>query len=348
MTTLPLNTERRGGVNDRRATFSTRKKKLRRTVTRFIDQSNLEDGEQIDLAEFILAAQYLTDETDTSKLMNVFQDLETTGELKKQENETTKDTVKRLMSNVGYDQDNALEEEVNEYYIDDEVLMPKPLNSINEDSAWQDNKLDGFLANTYDEQNISIARNLLVTTALSPEQISEITGVSVEKIEQIIDEEEDVDGDSDYSTDEDFEDDNDKNKDDYKEEEKPSVTVKNEKTNKEVSLSLQEIEKLDSLINDGVEAIKLNGDDVIGLLRKLKKCIGLSPQGMKKMKTVRHLQVFGKEFDIQKTDNTKQQDTKKTNSKEKQPSEEERDRKQRIDKAVKIIQKSKKKKNTKK
>ncbi|ETO00471.1 hypothetical protein RFI_36973, partial [Reticulomyxa filosa] len=66
-----------------------------RTVTRFCDEANISEADQLDLAEFIVAAHYLGTEANDQQLMEIFMDMEADIEGKE-----PREKLKELMDKV--------------------------------------------------------------------------------------------------------------------------------------------------------------------------------------------------------------------------------------------------------
>ena len=197
-----------------------------RTVTRFCEEAQLQDAEQLDLAEFIVAAQYLGADASEKELMRVFVDMEMNDE---HIGKTPKQVIKELMTKVETEKeignstlaedgptigDENTEETMNDNNNDkikkantiEHEILSDPIDlpeHIKEDLEWQEVHFDSFLLDAGKDQKLKIAKNLLLSTALSKQQVSEITGVDVQLLEDYDSEEyeTDEDGDEEYETD---------------------------------------------------------------------------------------------------------------------------------------------------
>ena len=187
-----------------------------RSVTRFCDEANIGMDDELDMAEFILAARYLGNELSEDKLMDVFMDLENADATK---NKSTKQVIKDLLktaegkygtggnneNNNDNNNDSNDDNKNNSETTSHEIMSYNTKASLNEydddDANWQEIQIDGFLTNAKQEQNLQIAKNLLQTTALSANEIAEITGVDPELLRQY---EEEFETDDDYDDDDDI------------------------------------------------------------------------------------------------------------------------------------------------
>jgi len=150
-----------------------------RTVTRFCDEANISEADQLDLAEFIVAAHYLGAQANDEQLMDVFLDMENNIEGKE-----PREKLKELMGKVTqkYGKQDHPDQKGEDTPFRDEIMKQ---SGDAEDAKWQDVQLGGFLNDAYDAQNLRIARHLLTNTAFSVNQISDITGVPLEKLEEL-------------------------------------------------------------------------------------------------------------------------------------------------------------------
>jgi len=289
-----------------------KKSKHSRTVTNFCREANIGEDDQLDLAEFIVAARYLGTDANDDQLMDVFMEMEDTANTK-----DPKQLIKELMKRV--------EDEYNVGDIGDakdgggglgdddpdddanEILQTNPLDAFAaEDAIWQEDQIDSFLNQSHAEQNLKIARNLLATTALTRHEIAEITGVAADLLK---------DYESDYSSDEDDdeEDDDDEEstalaeaadaadaEDDGKEQpalpatplsssaaaaaKTEGVVIQSSDFSKSVTLTRQDLGLLKALLDGGAETVAAQKEDALKLLSKLHQAINLNPKGHSKNK----------------------------------------------------------------
>ncbi|ETO03645.1 hypothetical protein RFI_33757, partial [Reticulomyxa filosa] len=127
------------------------------------------------------------------------------------------------------------------------------------------------------------ARNLLATTAFSVNQIADITGVSVEKLQKLEDDEQPESEEEEETT-------------VISEEsrvaasiETPNesvvnhqkqITITSEQFNKALALTNTEMQNLDALIVGGEKEVASRSGEALELLKKLKMAVGLSPGGI--------------------------------------------------------------------
>eukprot|EP01084_Bolivina_argentea_P309266 534946_1 len=284
-----------------------------RSVTNFCKEANIEESDQIDLAEFIVAARYLGSAANDDQLMDVFMDMEDTDAAGPKD---PKALIKELMAKV--DEEYGLADDIKANDPDNadqhEIVAINPLDAFAEDAIWQSNQIDDFLNQTQQDQNLRIARNLLATTALTRHEIAEITGVDADLLE---------DYDSDYSTDEEDEEDDedeeptasatatatettkqsqpkakgvslavpadgDKKKADVSE----GVTIRATDFSKSVMLTKDDLGTLQELIEGGKDKIATKSEDALKLLKKLNGAININPKGhSKRTKTLARLKL---------------------------------------------------------
>merc|ERR1719192_1502783 len=77
------------------------KSKHKRTVTNFCREANIGQADQLDLAEFIVAARYLGTSADDDQLMNVFMDMEDTAADAKDPKQLIKELMKKVDEEYG-------------------------------------------------------------------------------------------------------------------------------------------------------------------------------------------------------------------------------------------------------
>eukprot|EP01084_Bolivina_argentea_P274291 467480_1 len=273
-----------------------------RSVTRFCEEANIAEGDQLDLAEFIVAARYLGTEANDEQLMNVFMDMEEDDKggdndedsNKKKPKEVIKDLMKMVDDKYGTDlqgtDDNKMAgDDVNE------ILAINPLDAFSEDAIWQQTQIDDFLTSTQQDQNLKIARNLLATTALTRHEIAEITGVSADDLK-------DYESDE-YETESDEEDeeeesaattggtggDNNNNKSVTIKKPDGGVTIRATDFSKSVMLSKAELSLLKEIVDGGKDKVIEKSEDSLKLLTKLSGAINLSPGHIKRAKTIAKL-----------------------------------------------------------
>mmetsp|Transcript_57429 Transcript_57429/g.51720 ORF Transcript_57429/g.51720 Transcript_57429/m.51720 type:complete len:587 (+) Transcript_57429:206-1966(+) len=277
-----------------------RKGKHARTVTNFCKEANIAESDQLDLAEFIVAARYLGTEANDEQLMNVFMDMEETNEDTKDPKQLIKDLMAKVDEEYGLgDDDNKLngDDEDGNY---NEVMMENPLEAFaNEDNLWQGQELDKIFMANEEDSNIKIALNLLNTTALTVEEIAEITGVDKEKLQAAAEEEED------YSTEEEDEEEEDEPEEDAGgTDAKPAtktvslsgkggaggVTIKASDLGKSVALTKEDLGLLKQLVDGGKDKVAEKGEDSHRLLSKFQQAIQINPTGkLKRNKTLAKL-----------------------------------------------------------
>lgn len=281
--------------------------KHKRTVTNFCREANIGEADQLDLAEFIVAARWLGTGADDDQLMNVFMDMEDTGVDAKDPKEMIKELMKRVEDEYGIDPsgggggDSKDDDDDN-----NEIVAANPLDAFAEDAMWQEDQLDSFLNQSQADQNLKIARNLLATTALTRHEIAEITGVEADLLK---------DYESDYSEseeddDEDDEDDDEEDADDEestvakdtpeddgsgkgKEEQtavavkgavSEGVTIQSTDFSKQVMLTKQDLGTLKEILDGGKEVVAEKKEESLKLLTKLHQAININPKGHSKNK----------------------------------------------------------------
>jgi len=280
-----------------------RKGKHARTVTNFCKEANIAESDQLDLAEFIVAARYLGTEANDEQLMNVFMDMEETNEESKDPKQLIKDLMAKVDEEYGLpadDDKDGGDDEANE------VMMENPLEAFaNEDNLWQGAELDKiFMANEQDS-NIKIALNLLNTTALTVAEIAEITGVDKDALQQAAEEEEE------FYTDEEDEDEEEEEVtvtesaaggggDDAPKKETAAlkgggagaggVVIKASDMGKKVALTKEDLGLLKQLCDGGKDKVAEKAEDSLRLLQKFQQAIAINPTGkMKRTKTLAKL-----------------------------------------------------------
>ena len=280
-----------------------RKSKHARTVTNFCKEANIAESDQLDLAEFIVAARYLGTEANDEQLMNVFMDMEDTDETQKDPKTLIKDLMKKVDEDYGLpadeNKDSGGDGEANE------VMMENPLEAFAaDDNLWQGEELDKiFLANEHD-QNIKIALNLLNTTALTASEIAEITGVDRDKLEEAAKDQ--FESDEEYDTeDEDEEESVTTKTEEPKTDDKGAttalkggagstatggITIKASDLGKSVALTKEDLGTLKQLIDGGKDKVAERSEDSLRLLTKFNAAININPKGqMKRTKTLAKL-----------------------------------------------------------
>jgi hypothetical protein len=274
-----------------------RKSAHARSVTRFCEEANLGDADQLDLAEFIVAARYLGTEADDDQLMNVFLEMEEANT----DNIPPKEVIKKLMQRVQdeYGVDDAPpqppdDDKTNADDDADEIVAINPLDAFSEDAQWQQTQLDDFLLNTQNDQNLRIARNLLETTALTRHEVAEITGVDAELLKDY----ESDDYETEDDEEEDDEDDNNTAASASAKANANSASSANKGVNisakdfgKSIMLSKDELATLKQLLDAGEDGVKENSSDALRLLQKLNAAINLTPGHVKRAKTLAKLQL---------------------------------------------------------
>eukprot|EP00486_Rosalina_sp_Unknown_P014475 CAMPEP_0201594216 /NCGR_PEP_ID=MMETSP0190_2-20130828/191600_1 /ASSEMBLY_ACC=CAM_ASM_000263 /TAXON_ID=37353 /ORGANISM="Rosalina sp." /LENGTH=486 /DNA_ID=CAMNT_0048053743 /DNA_START=586 /DNA_END=2046 /DNA_ORIENTATION=+ len=278
-----------------------RKGKHARTVTNFCKEANIAESDQLDLAEFIVAARYLGTEANDEQLMNVFIDMEEAGGGSTGDNKDPKQLIKDLMAKV--DEDYGLGDDGKDDGMEDgdaEIMMENPLEAFaNEDNLWQGAELDKIFMANEEDSNIKIALNLLNTTALTVEEIAEITGVDKEKLQAAAEEEED------YSTEEEDEEEEDEPEEDAGgTDAKPAtktvslsgkggaggVTIKASDLGKSVALTKEDLGLLKQLVDGGKDKVAEKSEDSHRLLSKFQQAIQINPTGkLKRNKTLAKL-----------------------------------------------------------
>jgi len=293
-----------------------------RSVTNFCKEANIAESDQLDLAEFIVAARYLGTDANDDQLMNVFLDMEDSGTdaNAKDPKQLIKELMQKVAEDYGLDTD-AADSKQNDggdedgADIDREIMAANPLDVFAEDAIWQEDQIDSFLNQNQHDQNLKIARNLLATTTLTRHEIAEITGVEADLL---------MDYESDYSESEEEEsgDDNDDDEEDEaaavngdeekakekevnvdteKEEEKEKesglarsgtarvkeevsegVTIKASDFSKSVMLTKEDLGTLKELLDGGKESVSTKSEEAFKLLKKLNNAININPKGHSK------------------------------------------------------------------
>ncbi|ETN97656.1 hypothetical protein RFI_39873, partial [Reticulomyxa filosa] len=131
----------------------------------------------------------------------------------------------------------------------------------------------GFLNEAYEAQNLKIARNLLATTAFSVNQIADITGVSVEKLQKLEDDEQPESEEEEETTviseesrvAASIETPNESTVNHQKQ-----ITITSEQFNKALALTNTEMQNLDALIVGGEKEVASRSGEALELLKKLK------------------------------------------------------------------------------
>jgi len=271
--------------------------KHQRTVTNFCREANIGEADQLDLAEFIVAARYLGTDADDDQLMNVFMDMEDTAVDAKDPKQMIKELMKKVDEEYGLGGDAEAKDNDDE---NNEIVATNPLNAFAaEDAIWQEDQIDSFLNQSQADQNLKIARNLLATTALTRHEIAEITGVDADALkdyesdysesEEDDEEEEDDDADDEESTV--ANDTADSGGDDGKEPPSPSkgavsegVTIQGTDFNKQVMLTKQDLSTLKAILDGGKDTVSAKNEDALKLLTKLHQAININPKGHSKNK----------------------------------------------------------------
>lgn len=281
-----------------------------RTVTNFCKEANIAESDQLDLAEFIVAARYLGTDANDEQLMNVFIGMEDADDKTKDPKQLIKDLMAKVDEEYGFGDDGKPLDPLNEDA--NEILAVNPLDAFAEDAIWQEDQIDSFLVQNQNDQNLKIARNLLATTALTRHEIAEITGVDADALK---------DYESDYSTDEESESEEDEeqendDKAENKEKDKKVTIAINDGDNKEkkeqkakgvvaegvtiratdfsksVMLTKDDLGALKEIIDGGQDKVKERSEDGLKLLKKLNNAININPKGhSKRTKTLAKLKV---------------------------------------------------------
>lgn len=307
-----------------------KKSKHTRSVTNFCKEANIAESDQLDLAEFIVAARYLGTDANDDQLMNVFLEMEDSDANAKDPKQLIKELMQKVADDYGLDSDadakqnDAADGDGDGDDGDREIMAANPLDVFAEDAIWQEDQIDSFLNQNQQDQNLKIARNLLATTALTRHEIAEITGVEADLL---------MDYESDYSSDEeesgdeeendDEEEDNDaqekeetkekeKAKEEKKEEVSEGVTIRASDFSKSVMLTKEDLGTLKELLDGGKEEVSGKSEEALKLLKKLNNAININPKGHnKRTKTLARLKVD--KVDASSPTNSK--------SKQKQPTE---------------------------
>jgi len=291
-----------------------------RSVTNFCKEANIAESDQLDLAEFIVAARYLGTDANDDQLMNVFLDMEDSGTdaNAKDPKQLIKELMQKVAEDYGLDTDADAKQDGGDEDGDREIMASNPLDVFAEDAIWQEDQIDSFLNQNQQEQNLKIARNLLATTALTRHEIAEITGVEADLL---------MDYESDYSESEEEEsgDENDDEEDDeagdndeekvkvvkvdkdeakeenlmprsgtarVKEEVSEGVTIKASDFSKSVMLTKEDLGTLKELLDGGKESVSGKSEEALKLLKKLNNAININPKGhAKRTKTLARLKV---------------------------------------------------------
>jgi len=286
-----------------------KKKGHNRTVTRFCDEANIGNDDQLDLAEFIVAAHYLGAGIDDGKLMDIFTQME---DANAHDGKSPKEIIKELMRQVEDQYGDELngssakpigvlseEKEDDEKDETEHEIVGKTLNDAvtQEDAQWQEIQIDGFLSAAAQHQNLQIAKKLMLDTALTKEDVAQITGVDA----KLLDEYEDEDGSDEEFESEDDGDENDESKVEASKTEQTSlavspasavtnndaVVIKSTEFGKSIALTNGDLNKLDELIKGGTDEIGKNQEDVLALLKKLQQAVKLSPGGARTLRAQR-------------------------------------------------------------
>jgi len=301
-----------------------KKSKHTRTVTNFCKEVNIGESDQLDLAEFILAARYLGTDANDDQLMNVFMDMEESGVDAKDPKQLIKELMKKVEQDYGIDGDAKQSDDDagsgDDAEREDEIMAANPLDVFAEDAIWQEDQIDSFLNQNQKDQNLKIARNLLATTALTRDEIAEVTGVEAALL---------MDYESDYSSEEESDDGDEEDdeaapddedsvapaksgdaaKDDKeagsgdagaakgaaKEEEakeQVAVTIRASDFSKSVMLTKEDLGTLKELLDGGKDSVSGKSEDALKLLKKLNDAININPKGhSKRNKTLARLKV---------------------------------------------------------
>jgi len=153
-----------------------------RTVTRFCDEANITENDQLDLAEFILAAHYLGTGASDEQLMDVFFTVESSNDSNKK---NPKELIRELMGKVNeqFGKGSSNHENLNEIKEEEDYEVVTLSTHGKEDAKWQEIHLDSFLNSTANDQTLKIAKNLLKTTALTRAEIAQLTGIDPNLLE---------------------------------------------------------------------------------------------------------------------------------------------------------------------
>jgi len=294
-----------------------KKSKHTRSVTNFCKEANIGESDQLDLAEFILAARYLGTDANQDQLMNAFMEME-----EDSGNKDPKQLIKELMQKVAedYGLDNDGDAKADDAADADgsgddepagEIMAANPLDIFAEDAIWQEDQIDSFLNQNQQDQGLKIARNLLATTALTRKEIAEITGVEADLL---ADYESDYSSDEEESGDDEEEDEDEPSKVDKAEKaektDKPAeakeekaadeaqsaqsaaVMIKASEFSKSVMLTKEDLGSLKELLDGGKDSVSGKSEEALKLLKKLNDAIHLNPKGhSKRTKTLARLKV---------------------------------------------------------
>eukprot|EP01084_Bolivina_argentea_P074194 134622_1 len=264
---------------------------MARTATRFCVDANIEKDEEIDMANFILAARYLGTAANDDQLMDVFVEME-----EEDGNKSSKQMIKDLMQKVEEEYGKA--EAPNDDHSEIFQIQMDPDHA--EDAQWQQTQIDDFLISQQEDHNLAIAKNLLETTALTRHEVAQITGVSAEALKDYEsdeydseEEESDFETDSEEEDEEEEEEEEDAKKDEPKQPQQPVFTgVKIVANKKSVVFSNEEVNTLKSIVETG-DNIKEESEQVLILLQKLRDAVNIAPGAMKRAKTLAKLALSG-------------------------------------------------------
>jgi len=301
--------------------------KHKRTVTNFCREANIGEADQLDLAEFIVAARWLGTGADDDQLMNVFMDMEDTDVSGKDPKEMIKELMKKVEDEYGLDPSGGGDSKDDDE--DNEIVAANPLDAFAEDAMWQEDQLDSFLNQSQADQNLKIARNLLATTALTRHEIAEITGVEADLLK---------DYESDYSESEEDDDEDDEDDDEDADDEESTVakdtedadggkevkeqttvavkgavsegvTIQSTDFSKQVMLTKQDLGTLKEILDGGKPVLTAKNEEALKLLTKLQQAININPKGHSKNKrTLARLKVD--KLDSKKGGNNEEQKEK--------------------------------------
>jgi hypothetical protein len=282
-----------------------------RSVTRFCEDAAIEETDEIDMANFIVAASYLGVNADEDQLMEVFLEMEDTMEESgKPPKELIRDFVRMVEERYGALDDAVADPDDSDR--DDEIIEDLNLGIFGDDVKWQDDQLGGVLAGAYQDQQLQVAFKLLDTTALSLEQIADITGVPATTLAEYVEEDDfsDEEDDDGLPMDEAMKaaDASDgmtmsitvtgaKGKETADpvaptDAELPAATISASALQKSLALTKADVALLDEVCAEGASVVKSRADDVTELLKKLKFAVEMTKTGKQKMKSAMRLRTM--------------------------------------------------------
>ena len=276
-------------------------------MTNFCKEANIAESDQLDLAEFIVAARYLGTEANDDQLMNVFMDMEETnvGDAKDPK-QLIKDLMKKVDEEYGFggdDEDDKDDDDADEQTknLRQELMADNPLQAFEEDNQWQGEELEKIFTANEQDQNLKIALNLLQTTALTASEIAEITGVDKEQLQALEDEEYDDESDEEEEEVSVTVTETESSKKEVKVSAVASgggggggggVTIKASDLGKSVALTKDDLGLLKALIDGGKDKVAEKAEDSLRLLTKFNAAININPKGhMKRAKTLAKLKL---------------------------------------------------------